>query len=70
MSFKPRKTDPQPKLSKFIRMDVADWARIEKIAKDVGEHPSEVARQAVRYALENLTKLNLKPKSRAEDMPR
>lgn len=60
MSFKPRKAEGEPKQSKFIRMDGIDWKKIERIAKDVGEHPAEITRQCIRYALENLTKLNLK----------
>ena len=60
MSFKQRKAERHPERMKYISMDGIDWKKIERIAKDVGESSSEITRQCIRYALENLTKLNLK----------
>ena len=53
MKFQPQKKGP-PTMPKQIRINVKDWERIKEIAEETGEYPTEIARQAIHFALENM----------------
>ena len=53
MIFAPKHNGP-PTKPRQIRIGIKDWEKMEQIAQEVNEPPSEIARQAIRYALENL----------------
>ncbi len=49
-NFKPQNRRT-PSITKYIRVSPDDWEKIEQLAKEIGETPAEIARQAINHAL-------------------
>ncbi len=53
MKFEPKKR-VAPTMPKQIRINKSDWEKIKEIAEEVDELPSEIARQAIHFAVERM----------------